>query len=155
MDFNSICRVLEGSELFKDLDQVNMKKIARLCEEETYGAGDYVFRQADLGEQIYIIVDGQIRLERYIDLGTRQGSAVIGLLGKGRVFGCWSSLLGQPHSLMSSAACQKPLRVLSINGSSLRDIMLQNRDLGFDILQKLCFLLRDRIQGAYGAMEKI
>jgi len=27
--------------------------------------------------------------------------------------------------------------------------------LGFRVLERLCFLLRDRIQGAYGAMERV
>jgi hypothetical protein len=34
-------------------------------------------------------------------------------------------------------------------------MMMGNKELGFQVLEKLCFLLRDRIQGALGAMEKI
>jgi CRP/FNR family cyclic AMP-dependent transcriptional regulator len=33
--------------------------------------------------------------------------------------------------------------------------MIEDKNLGFNILEKLCFVLRDRIHGAYGAMEKI
>jgi len=33
--------------------------------------------------------------------------------------------------------------------------MLSNPALGFCILERLCFFLRDRIQSVYGAMEKI
>ncbi|MBL7174355.1 MAG: hypothetical protein ISS66_00895 [Desulfobacteraceae bacterium] len=46
-------------------------------------------------------------------------------------------------------------KVLVIKGAVLRRMMLENRELGFNILERLCFLLRDRIQSAYGAMEKI
>ncbi|MCK4787195.1 MAG: Crp/Fnr family transcriptional regulator, partial [Desulfobacteraceae bacterium] len=74
---------------------------------------------------------------------------------KGRVFGCWSTLLGEPHNLMSSATCQKPTKIVTMKGTDLRNMMLNNTDLGFKVLEKLCFLLRDRIEGAYGAMEKI
>jgi hypothetical protein len=56
---------------------------------------------------------------------------------------------------MSSATCQKPTRVAAIKGSDLRQMMIDNSKLGFNILERLCFLLRDRIQSAYGAMEKI
>ncbi len=90
-----------------------------------------------------------------MDLGTQKGSAVIGILGKGRVFGCWSTLLGEPHNLMSSATCQKLTKVVSLKGTDLREMMMGNKELGFQVLEKLCFLLRDRIQGALGAMEKI
>jgi hypothetical protein len=56
---------------------------------------------------------------------------------------------------MSSAICQKPTTVLAIKGSDLRRIMISNTKLGFNLMERLCFLLRDRIQAAYGAMEKI
>jgi hypothetical protein len=56
---------------------------------------------------------------------------------------------------MSSATCQKPTNVVAIKGTALRKMMIDNSELGFKILEKLCFLLKDRIQAAYGAMEKI
>jgi len=90
-----------------------------------------------------------------MDLGSHKGSAVIGVLGKGRVLGCWSTLLDEPHNLMSSASCQRPTTALALRGADLREMMVNNTALGFNVLEKLCFLLRDRIEGAYGAMEKI
>jgi hypothetical protein len=69
--------------------------------------------------------------------------------------GCWSTLLGESHILMSSACCHTPTQILCLKGSDLRDLMFTSTDLGFNILEKLCFLLRDRIQAAYGALEKI
>ncbi|MBL7179515.1 MAG: hypothetical protein ABIK98_16180 [Pseudomonadota bacterium] len=69
--------------------------------------------------------------------------------------GCWSTLLDMPHILLSSAVCQKPTTIPAIKGADLRQIMVKNTELGFNIMEGLCFLLRDRIQAAYGAMEKI
>ncbi len=117
--------------------------------------GEHVFLQGDFGENIYVIVEGYMFLERCMEIGQRKGNVVIGMLGRGRAFGCWSSLLDHPHNLMSSASCQKATKVLVIKGSDLWDEMFSNNELGFNILKKLCFLLRDRMQGAFGAMEKI
>ena len=155
MDRSEIQGVLESCEFFKGFEKSNIEKIADLSRLEFYEAGDYVFRQGDFGDCIYIIAEGQVVLERSVDLGARKGSAVIGMLGKGRVFGCWSTLLDEPHNLMSSVHCVKPARLLVITGADLREMMLHNTSLGFNVLERLCFLLRDRIQGAYGAMEKI
>jgi CRP/FNR family cyclic AMP-dependent transcriptional regulator len=146
---------LERSEFFKGLDKGYIKKIADLCQLQNYEPGQYVFSQGDFGEHLYVIAEGQISLERSVDLGARKGSAVIGVLGRGRVLGCWSTLLGEPHNLMSSAVCQKPTEVLVIKGADLREMMILDKQLGFILFERLCFLLRDRIQGAYGAMEKI
>jgi CRP/FNR family cyclic AMP-dependent transcriptional regulator len=155
MDNSQIQDALEHCEFFKDLENNNIRTIANLCRIETFEAGEFVFQQGDFGDRVYIIVEGQVSLERSVDLGTRKGSAVIGMLGKGRVFGCWSTLLDEPHTLMCSAPCLKPTTVLMIKGVEIRRMMLENRELGFNILERLCFLLRDRIQSAYGAMEKI
>ena len=155
MDRNDIRKVLETCELFRGLDESNIERIAGLCQVETYEPGEYVFRQGDFGEHLYVIAEGRIFLERAVDLGARKGRVVIGILGKGRVFGCWSTLLDESHNLMSSATSEKTTKVLVMNGKELREMMLGDMGLGFNVVEKLCFLLRNRIRDAYGAMEKI
>lgn len=155
MDRMEIQGILERSEFFSGLNREEIEKVAGLCRVRKYEPGEPVFRQGDFCEEIFIIAEGYIFLERSIDLDTRNGKAVYGALGRGKVLGSWSTLLGESHCLMSSATCQKPTIVLSISGSALREMMLSNRDFGFNVLERLCFLLRERIQGALGAMEKI
>ncbi len=155
MNCSDIEHTLENCEFFKGLDKEDIKKISALCRIETYSAGEYIFRQHDDGEYIYVICEGHVFLERTRDLGERKGNVLIAALGKGRVLGCWSTLLGEPHVLMSSAACQKATKVVAMRGTDLRLMMLSNASLGCRILEKCCFLLRDRIQAAYGALEKI
>lgn len=155
MDITEIRHSLKHCEIFRDLDEQDIEKIAALCQVETYRPGEYVFHQGDFGDRIFIVSDGHLFLERTIDLGSRKGNAVIGTLDKGRAFGCWSSLLNEPHYLMSSAICKKAARILSISGASLREMMLGDFEFGFKIMEKICLLLRDRVRGALGAMEKI
>lgn len=155
MDQSEICKALERSEFFRGLQKSDIEKIAGLCQVRIYEPGQYVFQQGDRGQDILIIAEGKVALERAVELGSRRGNVLIGLLGKGRVFGCWSTLIGEPHNLLSSALCQLPTKVLVLKGSDLREVMLQNTALGFRVLERLCFVLRDRIQAAYGAMEKI
>jgi hypothetical protein len=80
---------------------------------------------------------------------------IIATLGKGRVFGCWSTLLGEPHIMMLRIFCQTPATILVLNGAQLRESMISDARFGFNVMEKLCFLLRERIQSAYGAMEKM
>ncbi len=155
MDCSAIAQILGSSEFFKGLDPNEIEKIASVCQTETYEVGEYVFQQGDFGEQLYIIAQGQVFLELSRDLGERTGRVLLDTLGKGRVLGCWSTLLGEPHNLMSSATCQKPTTAVSLKGEALRKLMLDNPKFGFHIMEKFCFLLRERIQAAYGALEKI
>ena len=155
MDPSEITDVLENCELFRGLEKKEIEKIAALCHVEQYDAGDYILSQGDFGDKLFIIVEGHVFLERSIDLGTRKGNAIISLLGRGRALGCWSTLLGDAHTLMASAKCRRPTKVIAFKGLSLHEMMLSNSQLGFRVLQGLCLILRDRIQGAYGAMENI
>ena len=155
MERRQVENALEGCEFFKRLGGDKISEIAGLCQENSYETGEYVFQQGDYGEHLYVIVQGRIYLERSMDLGAHKGSVIIETLGKGRVLGCWSTLLDMPHILLSTAVCQKPTTILAINGADLRHMMVENTELGFNLMEKLCFLLRDRVQAVYGAMEKI
>jgi CRP/FNR family cyclic AMP-dependent transcriptional regulator len=109
-----------------------------------------------LAKTCYIIIEGYVFLERAMDIGSHKGSVVIDALGKGRTLGCWSTLLGEPHVLLSSANCQKDSTVIRLKGGQLRKCMEEDTEFGFfHARTSLCYLLRDRIQAAYGAMDKI
>ena len=152
---SEISEYLRKCELFSGLNRQEVENIASLGRLETYTAGEDILSQGDFGENLYVIAEGMVVLERSIDLGTRRGSAVIGLLGKGRALGCWSALLGEPHTLMSSARCRKPTKAVVIKGLALRKMMLGDLELGFKVLERLCFILRERIHSAFGAMENV
>lgn len=150
-----IAEALEYSEFFRGFGPEDIQRLVRLCEARTYEAGETLFRQGDFGEHLYVIAEGQVFLERTLDLGARKGRVTIETLGRGRVLGSWGTLLAEPHTLMSTATCQIPCRVLVFKGADLRQIMMENKEFGFNILERFCFLLRDRIQAAYGAMDRI
>jgi CRP/FNR family transcriptional regulator, cyclic AMP receptor protein len=155
MNSSEIQKVLEECGFFKGLDKPFLREIAGLGRLEAYEPGQYIYRQGESGEWIYIIAEGHVCLERALDLGPRKGSVVVGMLGKGKVFGCWSTLLGKSHKYMCSAACDKRTKAIAVKGSELRATMLHNASIGFKVLENLCLTLRERIQGVYGAMERI
>lgn len=146
---------LQSSRFLKNIPPTHLDTISDFCSVDQYEAGTYIFRQGDFGEDLFIIVEGYVFLERAMDIGSHKGSVVIDALGKGRTLGCWSTLLGEPHVLLSSANCQKDSTVIRLKGDQLRKCMEEDTAFGFFMLERLAFLLRDRIQAAYGAMDKI
>lgn len=155
MDTSDIRDTLENCELFNGLKKDDIEKIAGLCRMQTYEPGEYVFHQGETEENIYIVTQGNIFLERSVDIGPRKGNAMIGIFGAGRAFGCWSTIIGEPHNLMSSAICKNSAKIIVMSGANLRNVMLKDTELGFKVMEKICLLLRERIQDAWGAMEKI
>jgi len=155
MEKKEMLEAMADCEFFNGLETADLDKLSPLCRARNYKSGEYVFTQGDAGEYLYVIVTGQVVLERAVNLGIRKGTVAIEALEKGRVLGCWSTLLGERHILMSSAVCQKPTRLITLRGADLRGLMHSNKELGFNVMEKFCFLLRDRVQAAYGALEKI
>ena len=150
-----IQKTLQECEFLKDIPESHLDTIAGFCSIDRYEAGSYIFRQGDMGDDLFIVIDGYVFLERTMDIGSHKGSVVIDAMGKGRTLGCWSTLLGEPHRLMSSASCQKDSTVVRLNGHQIRECMESDTSFGFFMLKRLCFLLRDRIEAAYGALDKI
>ena len=155
MDTSETQDIIENCELFKGLNTVELEGITKLSQIEVYEAGEKIFNQGEFQDKLYIIAEGHVFLERSVDLGTRKGNVTISLLGRGRALGCWSTLLGEVYPLMSSAICKEHTKVVLIRGPALREMILSDFHLGFKVMERLCSILRDRIQGAYGAMEKI
>ncbi len=155
MKNDEITQILQDSKFFRDMAFEDIQSVASLCRVASYKAGECIFKQGDYGEYLCIIAQGQIHLERSMNVGDRKGRVLIDTLGKGRTLGCWSALLGEPHIMMSSAICQKPTTVMVLTGRDLRQMMKEKTSFGFNIMERLCFLLRDRIQAAYGAMDRI
>ena len=155
MESAEIEEILASCELFKGLGQSEIRNIAKICRVNTYDKGALVYQQGDFGEIIYIIANGQVVLEKTVDMDSREGRVVIATLGRGRVFGCWSTLLDEPHIMMLRTFCQTPATILVLKGAKLRKDMVSDTRFGFNVMEKLCFLLRERIQSAYGAMEKM
>ncbi|MFC2034126.1 cyclic nucleotide-binding domain-containing protein [Chloroflexota bacterium] len=153
---SEITEGLSSCELFTLLgeEEIKMliKSLATDCEFKIYKAGDNIFEQGEHSTKVYVIADGQALLQRSVNLGDRTGIRPLGLLGKGRVMG-WSSLLYGPHYLTATASCQKPTQVISIEGYSLRYILEQQTQVGYKVMNRLAFMLGERLRMAYNTME--
>jgi CRP-like cAMP-binding protein len=155
MQTEDVLAILEACEFFRGLDPVQLTRLASLCRPCRFEAGETIYRQGGVGEEIFIIASGQVVLERAVSVGARKGTVPVAVLGKGKIIGGWSTLLNEPHTLMLSAACRRPAALLAIQGGELRKCMTADILLGFRILEKLCLLLRDRVQATLGAMDNI
>jgi len=147
---------LKTCELFSLLNeeeiQVLVTSLATACKVEAYEAGSHIFEQGEHNARLYVIADGQVLLQRSINVGDRTAMWPLGLLGKGRAMG-WSALLYGPRYVTASAICQKPTQVISIEGTSLRLLLEKQPEMGFKIMDRLACMLGERLRAAYNTME--
>ena len=147
---------LKTCELFSLLNeeeiQVLVTSLATACKVEAYEAGSHIFEQGEHSARLYVIADGQVLLQRSVNVGDRTAMWPLGLLGKGRAMG-WSALLYGPRYVTASAICQKPTQVISIEGTSLRLLLEKQPEMGFKIMDRLACMLGERLRAAYNTME--
>lgn len=150
-----VAEALRKCKLFHDLEDEHIQLLAKAFHEETHGQGEPVFRQGDPGRKLYVVVQGQVLLERSIDMKPRVANVSLSLLGKYRVMGCWACLVGELRELRESAICQKPTKVLAAEGSELARVMEKDPQIARVLLKQLCFMLDERLHDCYCAIGSL
>lgn len=155
MEKPGIIDVLRNCDLFNVLNEKELAQVAAISNVASFGPGDRIFNQGETPACIYVIAEGTVRLERDVDLGERKALVMVDLLGPGRALGCWPALLGETLPSMCSAVCARAGTLISIDGRPLREMVSVDKDFGFRVLERLCRIIRSRMTGIYGAMEKL
>jgi CRP-like cAMP-binding protein len=153
---NEITEGLKTCELFSTLDEGEVgglaESLAKSCQIESYEAGDTVFAQGEHKTKLYIVIEGQVLLQRTFYIGERDAITPVAILGKGRAMG-WTALLYGPRYATASAICQKPTKVISVDGDDLRLVLEGNPSVGFQVMSRLACMLGDRLRAVYNAAE--
>jgi len=156
MASHEILEGLRACEMFASLSEGETQQItaslANDCQVEAYNAGGTIFAQGEHLARFYIIVEGQVLLQRSVDIGKRTAMWPIGLLRKGGIMG-WSTLLYGSHNIKASAICQRPTRVISLEGTTLRSVLEKETGIGFKVMEQLARILGNRLRAAIGTVE--
>ena len=159
MDIDKITRLLRKCEIFSELSDRELKSIAKLCKIEKFNVGDSIYSQGGVGEKLYVLAEGEVTLERTIDIGDQRKAKIPVFTFRAtpsrRLMGGWFALLGEQHMHMCTAICYRATTLISIECSKLREYIAKNLEIKTKILEKLILLLRDRIDSSYKAMESL
>src|SRR5258706_9719228 len=104
---------------------------------ETYSPRDVIFRQGDLGTEMYIIQEGQVEIIKHIG----GESHVLSRFVKGDFFGKMAILENVARSADAIAASE--VRVLAINGSRFDEMLRKNPEVAVRIIRKYSQRLRE------------
>jgi CRP/FNR family cyclic AMP-dependent transcriptional regulator len=99
---------LEQVPLFSACTRRQLKSLARVCETFDVPAGTVLTRASEPGEEFFLIIDGEVRVEVSPRKQVR--------LGAGEYFGEMSLLDGEPRS--ATVVAETPLRLLVIRRES-------------------------------------
>ena len=124
--------LLERVDHFDAVDSERLTVIAAIAEEEVHAAGDVLYRAGDLGDGMYLVVDGEVAL-------TRDGEQVAAVGPRG-TFGIWALFEAEPRMLTATASTE--CRVLRIGRDDFADLMAEDIHVAQSLLKSVARRLR-------------
>jgi CRP-like cAMP-binding protein len=124
---------LESVALFRDLTREQLAMVARLAREASAVAGEVIVREGEAGDQLLVVVEGTVRVER--------GDRELTRMGPGEYFGEISLLDGGPRT--ATIVAESPVTLVSIGKQSFDHLMDTVPDMRERMILVLCARLRN------------
>lgn len=129
--------------LFAGIAPAHFKDLAMAGEEVNLEEGEWVFREGDEADALYLVVSGTIALKIALDAsGERQ--ADLETLVAGEVLG-WSALV-EPYQYTLGAVATSRASLVKLDAARLRKLLEDNPQLGFQIMTRLASVIGDRLK---------
>ena len=126
---------LKGVDLFSAIPGEDLSQIAQIADEVDMDAGEPVFKEGDLGDSLYLIVGGKVKIHR--------GASEIAVLGERQVFGEMALLDSEPRS--ASATAVSDVTMLRILQEDFVDILAEKSEIAQGIIKVLSRRLRGQL----------
>ena len=125
--------LLERTPVFSSLPREILAAITAEGVERTFELGEFVVREGDAGEELFVILEGEARVER--------NGSTLATFGAGEFFGEIAVFDGRSRSADVVAA--SPLRALAISRDVLREALTREPRAAWAMLETLAARFRD------------
>ena len=132
---------LSNLQLFRGLKPEALELIAKVASEELHNRGDKVFSHGEVGDKLYLILDGKVRISRQVP---GMGEEALAVLGPGQAFGEMALLDESPRS--ADAVVHERCRLLTISKDSFDDLLFLHKDLAYEVLWSVVRILIGRLR---------
>lgn len=132
---------LANVQLFKGLTPEALDIIAQIATEESHAVGTKIFQHGDVGDKLYLILEGKVRISRDVP---GMGEEALAVLGPGQVFGEMSLLDDSARS--ADARVHERCRVLALTKDAFEELLFLHKDLAYEVLWNVVRMLSARLR---------
>ena len=125
----------------KGLSSKELRLLATFSNEEFFKKGQNIFQEGQKGDRLYIILDGEVRISKYIP---GVGEEALAILGKGDFFG--EMALIDNASRSADATAHTDVTILPIESKLLTDVLSRDVESSYQFLYILCKILSRRLR---------
>lgn len=134
--------ILAQIDIFSGLPPMHLRRVVDIGVEETYKAGATVFQEGEAGDKFYLILEGAVRISRFVP---GMGEEALAVLRPGAYFGEMSLIDDAPRS--ATALAHAPdTTVVVIDKADLDRLLLSKGEAAHELLQILCRLMSARLR---------
>ncbi len=144
--------ILRQTDIFYDFTEPQLRMVAALCSEITSKAGKIIFEENSAGDELYVIVKGEVDILLNPALiqstTTEQSSRLLTIvtLRRGQIFG-EIALVDQGLRSASARCTSKRARLLVIPSDRLTKLCDNYPDLGYRLMRNIAAELAFKIRG--------
>ena len=143
-----VAALLRNVPLFKDLDDTELAAVAEVCREETFESGEYIFRERESGNRLYLITQGEVRVSRSVP---GSGEEALAVLKPGALFGEMAVFDRGDRS--TDAISNGGTVVLTITRADFELLLDFNRELAHKVLWSVTRLLSARLRNTNDSLR--
>ena len=141
MDLSKRVELLAQVPLFVGLTPAALSLVAGVTSKETHKKGTKVFEHGDIGDKLYIILEGRVRISREVP---GMGEEALAILDPGAIFGEMALLDDTPRS--ADARVHERCELLAINRETFEDLLFLQKDLAYEVLWSMVRILSSRLR---------
>ncbi len=144
----TVLNVLKQADIFYELTDTQLELIAAICQERVCGKDELIFAENTPGNEMYVIMDGEVAIELDPTLIGRTDVTepqVLTVLGRWQVFG-EVALVDEGVRSASARSLRHGTRVLVIPREKLMQLCETYPQLGFRLMRNLAADLAMKIR---------
>ncbi len=131
--------LLQKVPIFAGLRPEDLRRVALVCKERLFAPGDIICYEDDPGDELYIVVSGQVQVVTGFGSETHR---VLAINGEGEAVGMMAILDDIPRSA-TLRAHGGPVRLLILSADEFKRILRERPEMAAEVIRVLSRLLRD------------
>jgi CRP-like cAMP-binding protein len=137
----AVVRALGNIHLFEGIAEEGLMALASIAREESFRGGELIFKEGSTGGELYLILEGKVRISRDV---SGMGEEALAVLGPGDAFGEMSLIDDFPRS--ADAKVHERCRLLVLEKDAMEDLLFLQKDLAYEILWNFVKILSARLR---------
>jgi CRP-like cAMP-binding protein len=140
-DILELLTTLRNTDLFREIDENDLKTIANISSVKKYKKGEVIFQENTKGEELFIVIKGGIAINKNVAGGRKRN---LGNLTIGEIFGEISLFDSEPRS--ADAEAIEDAELIVIQNNKFLSMLNENCPLAVKIQKKIISILCSRLR---------